>query len=69
MNITEPLKAEVLRLLESGVTRYAIAKDSGLNFNTLNRWLEGEGDIRLESADALAEYLGAELKFRKAKKK
>lgn len=41
-----------------GGTAYAIAKRAGVGINVLTRWLAGERDLRLASADKLAAALG-----------
>jgi len=45
----------------SGLTMYRIAKDAGLDFSTLSRFCHGERDLKLESADKLAEYFNLEV--------
>lgn len=65
LTMTEVLKAAIE---ESGLTRYRIAKDTGIDETALMRFMRGEQSIRLDKADALAEYLGLELvRKRKAK--
>ena len=46
----------------SGLTMYRIAKDAGLDFSTLSRFCHGERDLKLESADKLAEYFNLEVR-------
>jgi len=60
---------DVLRtaIQESGLTRYRIATDTGIGETSLMRFMRGETSLRLDRADALAEYLGLELVKRKAK--
>ena len=63
--MTDVLKAAIE---ESGLTRYRIAKDTGIDEAALMRFMRGETSLRLDKADVLAEYLGLELvKKRKAK--
>ncbi|MFZ1933869.1 MAG: helix-turn-helix transcriptional regulator [Thermoguttaceae bacterium] len=63
--MTNALKAAIT---ESGLTRYRIAKDTGIDEAALMRFMRGETSLRLDKADVLAEYLGLELvKKRKAK--
>lgn len=50
---------------ESGLTRYKIAQDTGIEQASLCRFVQGETSLRLDKADALAEYLGLELVKRK----
>jgi transcriptional regulator with XRE-family HTH domain len=43
-------------------TLYAIARDSGIGFQSLRRWHSGERqNMRLDSLSRLASYLGLEL--------
>jgi len=56
--LTEALKTAIE---QSGLTRYRIAKDTGTDEAALMRFLRGEMSIRLDKADALAEYLGLRL--------
>lgn len=53
--ITAVLKAAIK---ESGLTRYRIAKDTGITEATLCRFVQGETSLRLDKADVLADYLG-----------
>jgi transcriptional regulator with XRE-family HTH domain len=62
--MTDVLKAAIA---ESGLTRYRIAKDTGIDEAALMRFMRGETSLRLDRADVLAEYLGLELTKRKAK--
>ena len=43
---------------ESGLTRYSIAKDAGVDYYTLARFLDEGRDIRLSTVQKLAEYFG-----------
>ena len=56
--MTEVLRAAIE---ESGVTRYRIAKDTGIPETSLMRFVRGETSLRLDKADVLAEYLGLQL--------
>ena len=56
--LTDALKTAIDR---SGVTRYRIAKDTGILETSLSRFVRGETSLRLDKADVLAEYLGLEL--------
>jgi transcriptional regulator with XRE-family HTH domain len=64
-----PMMTDVLKaaIRDSGLTRYRIAKDTGIDEAALMRFLRGETSLRLDRADVLAEYLGLELIRRKAK--
>jgi DNA-binding phage protein len=46
-------------------TRYVTAKESGVNYATLARFLDDRADVRLSTIEALANYLGLELKPKK----
>ena len=56
--LTDVLKAAIE---QSGVTRYRIAKDTGIDEAALMRFLRGEISVRLDKADRLAAYLGLRL--------
>jgi transcriptional regulator with XRE-family HTH domain len=62
--MTEALKAAIE---ESGLTRYRIAKDTGIDQAALMRFMRGETSLRLDRADVLADYLGLETVKRKGK--
>jgi len=62
MPISEALRAAVRTALAHGVTRYRIAKDAGLDHTALTRFLAEGRDVRLSTVDALADYLGLELR-------
>lgn len=55
--------SDVLRsaIQESGLSAYRISKDTGLVVSSIIRFVNGETSLRLDKADALAEYLGLEL--------
>ena len=63
--MTDVLKAAIE---QGGVSRYQIAKDTGILQTSLSRFVRGETSLRLDKADVLAEYLGLEL-VTKAKRK
>jgi transcriptional regulator with XRE-family HTH domain len=44
-----------------GLTPYAIAREAGIDPGMLSRFLNGERDIRLATADAIARALGLRL--------
>jgi transcriptional regulator with XRE-family HTH domain len=44
-----------------GLTPYAIAREAGIDPRMLSRFLNGERDIRLATADAIARALGLRL--------
>lgn len=59
----QPTLTNVLRaaIEGSGLTRYRIAKETGIPEGNLGRFLRGEMSIRLDKADRLAAYLGLRL--------
>ncbi len=54
---------------DSGVTRYRISKDTGVNQSVLLRIVKGTGGCNLETLDTLSEYLGLELRPIKTERK
>jgi transcriptional regulator with XRE-family HTH domain len=56
--MTEVLKAAIER---SGVSRYRIAKDTGITEPSLSQFMQGAASLRLDKADVLAAYLGLRL--------
>jgi plasmid maintenance system antidote protein VapI len=58
MTPSEALKRAILK---SGQTRYRVAKEAGISWPTLDRFLRGERDIYMATADRLCAYLGLEL--------
>ena len=61
---------EILRkqIEKSGLSRYRISQDTGVDQATLCRLMQGK-TITVETADILLKYLGLELKPKKSKKK
>jgi transcriptional regulator with XRE-family HTH domain len=53
MSLTKQLKQAVK---QSNLTTYAVAKGAGVPVPTLSRFLRGERDIRLATADKLAAF-------------
>jgi len=53
-NISDELKAAIET---AGVTKYAIAHNSGVTWEQIHRFMTGQRDLRLESAAKLAESL------------
>jgi hypothetical protein len=62
VSISKALKDEIIR---SKKTRYAIAVGAGVDHAVLRRFLSGERDIKLHTAERLAGYLGLELRKRR----
>ena len=58
MKLSDRLRKAVLN---SKQTRYAIAVGAGIDHAVLRRFMRGERDIKLTTAEHLAEYLGLEL--------
>jgi hypothetical protein len=58
MKLSERLRKAVIT---SEKTRYAIAVGSGVDHAVLRRFMRGERDIKLTTAEHLAEYLDLEL--------
>ncbi len=61
MTVSEDLRAATKGAVRRGVTRYRIAKDSGIDHTALSRFLTEGRDLRLSTVDALASYQGLEL--------
>jgi transcriptional regulator with XRE-family HTH domain len=57
-----PLSEQVRKAIDAaGVTRYRIAKETGLSESALSRFMSGERELSLPAVDRLAEYLGLSL--------
>jgi transcriptional regulator with XRE-family HTH domain len=52
-----------------GLTRYAIAKATGIAESTLSRFMSGERGLPMKTLDRLAECLGLEIVLRPKRKK
>jgi plasmid maintenance system antidote protein VapI len=57
--ISDPLRR---RIIDSGVTMYMLAKNTGVERMSISRFLSGESRLRLDAADKLAIFLGLELR-------
>jgi hypothetical protein len=66
MTLSESLRKAVLT---SKKTRYAIAVGAGVDHAVLRRFMRGERDIKLTTAEHLADYLGLELAKKKRAQK
>ena len=62
MALSEQLRKTIEAAERRGVTRYRIAKDAGIGYDILARFLDHDRDIRLSTVDHLAAYFGLELK-------
>jgi transcriptional regulator with XRE-family HTH domain len=57
-----PLSEQVRKAIDAaGVTRYRIAKETGISESALSRFMSGERELSLPSVDRLADYLGLSL--------
>ncbi len=54
---------------ESGMTRYAISKATGIDQGTLSKFVHGHVGLSMDSLDVLAETLGLEVVSRRRKPK
>ncbi len=64
--VTEALKQAVC---ESGESLYAICKATGLNEDSLSRFMRGRQSLRLDLADKLAAYFNIECRQARRKRK
>jgi plasmid maintenance system antidote protein VapI len=65
VSVTETLRRAIS---DAGVSRYAIAKATGIEQSALSRFIHGERGLDGTSIDKLAEYFGLELQAAKKKK-
>ncbi len=66
MTLAESLKAAILASKQS---RYAIARGAQIDHAVLRRFMSGERDIKLKTAESLAAYLDLELVKKKKRSK
>ena len=59
--VSEQLRAALLAAGEAGVTRYRIAKETGVSQAALSRFVHAKQNLDLASVDKLAAYLGMAL--------
>jgi hypothetical protein len=52
---------------DSGVTLYRVAKDAGIGYASLHRFMRGERAVSLDVFDRLCESLGLELRHASGK--
>jgi plasmid maintenance system antidote protein VapI len=59
----KPTVSETLReaIRESGMSLYRLAKDSGIGYSILWRFLEGERQLTTDTVDRLCDFLGCNL--------
>ena len=66
LTVSETLRKAIEDNWANGVTSYRIAKNSGIDQGTIDRFVSGERpNIRIDTVDRLAESLGLELKSKK----
>jgi plasmid maintenance system antidote protein VapI len=58
MSLTTQLRSAIKN---SGVSLYRVAKDSGVSYAVVQRFVNGERQIKMDAADKLADYLGMRL--------
>jgi len=62
MCLSKTLLEHIQRVVDSKQeTKYSIAVGSGIDHAVLRRFMRGERDIKLQTADKLAHYLSLEL--------
>ena len=66
MNVSETLRRAVER---SGMSRYVIAKETGIAQSMLSRFVTGRRGLSLDAVDRLAAFLKLELVARPARRK
>jgi transcriptional regulator with XRE-family HTH domain len=62
MTVSEALKRSIEA---SGVSRYRISKETGVEESALSRFVNGRRSLDLRSVDEVATYLGLELVAKK----
>lgn len=66
MAVSEQLRNAIEAATAKGTTLYRIAKDSDVNWATLQRFVTGERpELRTGTVDRLCDYLGLELRLKK----
>jgi len=66
MSITQQLRDA---MDESGRSRYALAKETGIDMSTLHRFYWGLGNLSAHGIDKLADALGLELQPKRPARK
>ena len=51
----------------SGLTRYRIAKETGIRESTLSRFCNGQRGLSMKALDTLCEFLGLSLQIKHSK--
>lgn len=62
MTLTESLKRAIA---DSGLSHYRISKETGVDASVLDRFVSGERDITLSTADKLAAFFKIDVKLSK----
>ena len=60
--VSDQILEALEQLLDKGVTRYRIARDSKVNHTVLCQLLRRERSVRMDTIDQLATYLNLELR-------
>lgn len=68
-SISEVLRAALNKAIDSGLTFRQIERETGVLRQSLMKFARGETSLVLDKADALAIYLGFELKPHKSSRK
>jgi len=69
-NSPERLSDQLRRIIaESGLSRYELARRSGVEQSALSRFVNGQRGLTTESLDRLAEALGLELTVKRPARK
>ncbi|KKL08668.1 hypothetical protein LCGC14_2573550 [marine sediment metagenome] len=66
MSITDQLREA---MEASGLSRYALAKATGIDMSTVHRFYWGVGNLSADGIDKMAEALGMELKPKRPTRK
>ena len=67
---TPPLTDQLRKAIdESGMTRYRIAQETGINESHLSKFYRGERGLSMESLDAIGELLDLQITFRRKPKR
>ena len=62
MAVLKPLSEQLREaILRSGISRYRIAKDSGISEAQLSRFINRVGGLGQEASDKIGKYLGLRL--------
>ena len=61
MSVSSRLRDALLAALAAGQTRYSISKRARVDHANLTRFVRGHRDIRISTADKLAQFVGLEL--------